>query len=152
MGNAPSRSNRTRACLPGREVNAKETSGKGSTLRAANEVDAAGAELHTYYHPVIPPSLPRLRALERRIVLDAAEGRLDLTDETLDQARAAWRRARETVAANTTSGAVAALDKQLDAQEEALNAGNPDALGIQARRAIDLIRQMERLSYYTRLD
>jgi len=123
-----------------------------ATMRAANDVDAAVAELHTYYHPRVPPSLLQLRALERRIVLDAAEGRLHGTAATLRQARSAWEQAREAVAANTTSGAAAALDRQLDAQQEALAAGDAQALGDHARQAVDLIRQMERLTYYTHLD
>ncbi len=118
-----------------------------ATIRAANDVDAAAAELHEYYHPAIPTDLHRLRALERRIALDAAEDKLDRTGETLSRARSAWARARPVVEANSSPTVVAALDDMMDSQQAALEAGNSDSLGIYARLAIDLIRDMERLSY-----
>ncbi len=118
-----------------------------ATMRAANDVDAAAAELDEYYHPAIPTDLHRLRALERRIVLDAAEGRLDGTDEILRLARGAWTRVRPLVEANSSPSAVAALDEMLYDQQVALDARNNETLGIYARRAIDLIREMEGLSY-----
>ncbi len=117
------------------------------TVRAANDVDAAAAELHEYYHPTIPTDLHRLRALERRIALDAAEGRIDGTAVTLSRARSAWTRVRPVVEARSSPGAVAALDDMMISQQVALEAGNSETLGIYARQAIDLIRDMERLSY-----
>ncbi len=118
-----------------------------ATMRAANDVDAAAAELDEYYNPAIPTDLHRLRALERRIVLDAAEGKIDGAAETLRQARWAWARVRLTVEANSSPSAVAALDEMLDDQQVALDARNGETLSIYARRAIDLIREMEGLSY-----
>jgi hypothetical protein len=117
------------------------------TIRAANDVDAAAAELHEYYHPTIPTDLHRLRALERRIALDAAEGQIDGTGVTLSRARRAWTRVRPVVEVNSSPSAVAALDDMMDSQQVALEARNSDTLGIYARLAIDLIREMERLSY-----
>ncbi len=117
------------------------------TIRAANDVDAAAAELHEYYHPAIPTDLHRLRALERRIALDAAEGRIDGTAVTLSQARRAWTRVRPVVEANSSPSAVAALDHLMASQQVALEARNHETLGIYGRQAIDLIRDMERLSY-----
>lgn len=117
------------------------------TMRAANDVDAAAAELHEYYHPTIPTDLHRLRALERRIALDAAENKIDGTEVTLSQARSAWTRVRPVVEVNSSPSAVAALDNAMDAQQAALDAGNSETLSLCARQAIDLIRDMERLSY-----
>ncbi len=118
-----------------------------ATMRAANDVDAAAAELDEYYNPALPTDLHRLRALERRIVLDAAEGKIDSAAATLDQARDAWARVRLTVEANSSPSAVAALDEMLADQQVALDARNGETLGIYARRSIDLIREMEGLSY-----
>ncbi len=118
-----------------------------ATMRAANDVDAAAAELDEYYNPALPTDLHRLRALERRITLDAAEGKIDSAAETLRQARWAWARVRLTVEANSSPSAVAAVDEMLNDQQIALEARNGETLGLYARRAIDLIREMEGLSY-----
>jgi hypothetical protein len=117
------------------------------TMRAANEVDAAAAELHEYYHPTVPTDLHRLRALEQRIALDAAENKTDGTAETLSRARRAWTQVRPVVEANSGPRAAAALDEMMASQQVALETGNSETLGIYARQAIDLIRDMERLSY-----
>ena len=118
-----------------------------ATMRAANDVDAAAADLHEYYHPAVPPDLYRLRALERRIVLDAAESRLATMAGTLDEAYRAWARVRTAVAANSTPNVAATFTDLLDAQQTALDAGNPEAVGHYARQAIDLLRGMVRLTY-----
>ncbi|MBM4028974.1 MAG: hypothetical protein FJ280_26790 [Planctomycetes bacterium] len=97
-------------------------------MRAANDIDAAAVDLFEYYHPTIPPDLHRMRVLQRRIMLDAAEGRLEGLPTTLTRARSAWARARPAVAIRTSANVVTTFEGNLAAQQTALHEGNSEAL------------------------
>jgi hypothetical protein len=47
------------------------------TMAAANDVSAAAFELIEYYNPSVPPGLARLAVLERKILVDSWDGRID---------------------------------------------------------------------------
>ena len=117
------------------------------TMRAANDVDAAALELFEYYNPTIPPDLHKLRALQRRIALDAADGKVNVASDTLRKVRSTWSRVRPIVEAKSGATVTTAFESTLAAQQAAINKRNAAELGISARDAMAMLDDMQQLSY-----
>jgi hypothetical protein len=117
------------------------------TMRAAHELDVAAVGLFEYYHPALPPDLHRLRVLQRRVVLESAEGRLDATAVTLTQVRQAWERVRPVIEVNSSPDVVATFDDNLTAQQGALTRRDNEALASYARQAVAMLNDMQQLSF-----
>lgn len=117
------------------------------TMWAANDVDAAAIDLMEYYHPRVPGALRRLAVLQRRILLEAWEGRTDTATDTLIAVRETWRHVRPLVVARSSEQVARAFDDNLAAQQEALDAGEVIVLGDRAETALIALREMTQLSY-----
>ncbi len=117
------------------------------TMRAANDVNAAASELIAYYNPSVPPGLARLAVLERRILLDSWDNRLDTTADTLTEVRRTWGRVRPAVVARSSERVAEAFDSNLTDQQAALDARNSERLGDYAQNALIMLNEMEQLSY-----
>jgi hypothetical protein len=117
------------------------------TMRAANDVDAAAAELIEFYNPAIPPELHRLVALERKIMLDSWDGRIDAAPDTLIEVRRRWNRVRPVVVDHSSVEAVEAFEDSITAQQRAIDTQESSTLGYYAENAIVMLREMEQLSY-----
>ena len=117
------------------------------TMAAANDVNAAAIDLIAYYNPSVPPGLYRLAVLERRILLDSWDGRLDTAPDTLVEVRRIWERVRPAVAARSSERVAEAFDTNLADQQAALDAGESERLGDYAQNALIMVNEMEQLSY-----
>lgn len=117
------------------------------TMRAADELDQATVALFEYYHPRLPPDLHQLRTLQRRVMLESAEGRLDATAATLTQVRSTWARVRPVVEINSSANVATTFEENLVAQQAALTNGDSQALATCARLAIAMLNDMQRLSF-----
>ena len=117
------------------------------TMRAANDVDAAAVELIEYYNPTVPPNLPRLAVLERKIMIDSWDGKIGDAAQTLGEVRRTWTQVRPTVAARSSAEVAAAFDASITDQQRAIDAQESSTLGIYAENALIMLKEMEQLSY-----
>lgn len=132
-------------------------------MQAASEVEAASLELFAYYlggasgnsSPArakdysssvrandYSPLLEwrRLRMLEGRLLLHAVAGRLDRAQSTLTEVRTVWEHLRPALETPSQPDVPAQWDDGLAAQQEALNHGDPAALAVCARQALEALR------------
>lgn len=119
----------------------------GATMKAANDVNAAAVDLFAFYNPSIPPGMHRLAVLERRILLDSADGDLTRTPDTLNRVRTAWDGVRTTVSSHVSNMVVSQFDQHIADQQAALDANDSGRLSATAREALTMIDQMQRLYY-----
>ena len=141
-----------RGPLDGAMFRLRYAAGKGQaaeTMQAAHEVEAATLKLFEYYAPTTPLDLRRLRMLEGRIVLNAAQDKMSPASDAFDEVRSAWGRVRPTIA-ESRPDALAAFEDSLSAQQAALNKPDLAALAACARQAITAINGMQRLPYAAR--
>jgi hypothetical protein len=117
------------------------------TMRAANDVDAAAVELIEYYNPTIPPELQRLAVLERKIMLDAWDGRIESADQTLVEVRRTWTQVRPVVVERSSDEAAETFDDRITDQQRAIDAQESSTLGNYAEDALIMLKEMEQLSY-----
>lgn len=117
------------------------------TMRAANDVDAAAVELIEYYNPTLPPELQRLAVLERKIMLDAWDGRLGAGARSLNEVRRTWTQVRPTIAERSSDEVAEAFDNSITYQQRAIDAQESSTLGNHAEDALIMLKQMELLSY-----
>lgn len=116
-------------------------------MTAANDVNAAAFDLIAYYNPSMPPGLHRLAALERKILRDTWDGRLDTAPETLDEVHRAWEQVRPAVVARSNERVAAAFESNLADQQAALDAQESRRVGACAQNALIMLTEMEQLSY-----
>ncbi len=117
------------------------------TMQAANDVDAAAIELMEYYHPVVPGDLRRLAVLERQIMLDSWEGRLDTASGTMTEIRRLWARVRPTVVHHSSEEAAREFDYTLVDQQVAISAREIHTVSAYAQNALIALTEMQQLSY-----
>ncbi len=117
------------------------------TMAAANDVNAAAFELIEYYNPSVPPGLPRLAVLERKILLDSWDGRIDTAPNTLIEVRRTWERVRPAVVVRSSEKVAQVFDRNLADQQAALDALESQRLGDYAENALIMLNEMEQLSY-----
>jgi hypothetical protein len=117
------------------------------TMNAANDVNAAAFELVEYYNPSVPSGLHRLVVLERKILLDSWDGRIDTAQDTFVEVRRAWNRVRPAVVARSSERVAVAFEGTLTDQQAALDAWESERLGNAAESALLLLNEMEQLSY-----
>jgi hypothetical protein len=117
------------------------------TMTAANDVNAAAFELIEYYNPRVPPGLHRLAVLERKILLDTWDGRIDTAPDTLVEVRRTWERVRPAVVARSSERVAEAFDSNLADQQAALDALASERLGDYAQNALIMLNEMQQLSY-----
>jgi len=117
------------------------------TMRAANDVDAATVELVEFYNPAIPPDFHRLAVLERSILLDAWDGKIDNASSILVEVRRTWDRVRPAVVSRSSEQAAAAFDNAIADQQVAIDTPDSGRLGDYAGTALITIQEMEQLSY-----
>lgn len=117
------------------------------TMRAANDVDAAAVELIEYYNPTIPPELQRLAVLERKIMLDSWDGKIEAAAQTLGEVRRTWTRVRPTVADRSSDEVAEAFEDSITDQQRAIEAQESSTLGRYAENALIMLKEMEQLSY-----
>jgi len=117
------------------------------TMTAANDVNAAAIDLITYYNPSVPPGLYRLAVLERRILLDSWDSRIDTAPNTLVEVRRTWERVRPAVVARSSEKVAQAFDRNLADQQAAFDARESERLGDYAQNALIMLNEMEQLSY-----
>jgi hypothetical protein len=118
-----------------------------ATMAAANDVNAAASELIEYYNPSVPPGLGRLAVLERRILLDSWDGRIDTAPDTLIEVRRTWERVRPAVVARSSERVAQAFDRSLADQQAAADALESRRLGDYAENALIMLNEMQQLSY-----
>jgi len=117
------------------------------TLKAANDVNAAATDLFAFYNPTLPPNIHTLTVLERRILLDSADGDLTHAPGTLIRVRRAWGQLRPTISDHIGDRVVNEFDQRIEDQQAALDAKDRGRLAATARQALTMIDQMERLYY-----
>jgi hypothetical protein len=117
------------------------------TMRAANDVDAAAVELIEYYNPTIPPALHRLAVLERKIMIDSWDGKIDTAAQSLDEVRRTWTWVRPTVADRSSEEVADAFADSITDQQRAIDAQESSTLGDYAENALIMLKEMEQLSY-----
>jgi hypothetical protein len=117
------------------------------TMAAANDVNAAAIDLIVYYHPSVPPDLYRLTVLERKILVDSWDGRIDTAPDTLIEVRRTWERVRPAVVAGSSEEVAEAFDSNLADQQAAFDARESERLGDDAQNALIMLNEMEQLSY-----
>jgi len=117
------------------------------TMRAANDVDAATIELIEFYAPSVPPDLHRLAVLERKVMLDSWDGRLDAASDTLIEVRRTWSQARPRVVTRASEPVAVTFDSTLADQQAAIDAGEVIRLGDYAKTSLIMIHEMQQLSY-----
>jgi len=117
------------------------------TMAAANDVNAAAFDLMAYYNPSVPPGLHRLAVLERKILLDSWDGRIDTAPDTLVEVRRTWERVRPAVAARSSERVAQAFDRSLADQQAAIDDLESERLGDYAQNALIMLNEMEQLSY-----
>jgi hypothetical protein len=118
-----------------------------ATMAAANDVSAAAFELIEYYNPRVPPGLGRLAVLERKILLDTWDGRMDTAPDTLVEVHRTWQRVRPAVVARSSEKVAEAFENNLADQQAALDALESEQLGDYAENALIMINEMQQLSY-----
>jgi hypothetical protein len=123
---------------------ARNTAG---TMAAANDVNAAALDLIEYYNPSMPPGLHRLAALERKILQDTWDGRLDIAPETLTEVHRTWEQVRPAVVARSNERVAEAFESNLADQQAALEALESQRVGACAQNALIMLTEMEQLSY-----
>jgi len=117
------------------------------TMKAANDVNAVAVDLFAFYNPTLPPDMNRLAVLERRILLDSADGDLTSASDTLDRVRGAWDRVRTRISGHVGHTVVSEFDRRIADQQAALDANDGDKLSATARQALTMIDQMQRPYY-----
>jgi len=117
------------------------------TMAAANDVNAAAFDLIAYYNPSVPPGLHRLAVLERKILLDSWDGRIDAAPDTLIEVRRTWEHVRPVVVARSSERVAEAFDRSLADQQAAVDALASTRLGDYAENALVMLNEMEQLSY-----
>jgi hypothetical protein len=117
----------------------------GGTMRAANDVSAAAADFYGYYHPAIPPDLPRLAGLERQVLIDLSAEGYDAALATLNNAERLWEGLLPTILSRAGAKATDAVAGQLQAQRTALIARDRAQLTASVNTALSLIRGIQRL-------
>ncbi len=117
------------------------------TMTAANDVSAAAFELIEYYNPSVPPGLHRLAVLERKILADSWDGRIDTAPDTLVEVRRTWERVRPAVVSRSNERVAEAFESNLADQQAALDALESERLGTYAQNALIMLNEMEQLSY-----
>jgi len=136
-----------RGPLDGAMFRLRFAAGKGQaaeTMKAAHEVDAAALKLFEYYPATPPLDVRRLRMLEGRVVLNAAQDQMNLASAAFDEVRRAWESVRPTLA-EASPDTLAAFEGNLSAQRTALDQRDRNALAACARQAIATINGMQRL-------
>ncbi len=118
-----------------------------ATMAAANDVSAASFELIEYYNPRVPPGLARLAVLERKILLDTWDGRIDTAPDTLVEVHRTWQRVRPAVVARSSERVAEAFENNLADQQAALDALESEQVGACAENALIMINEMQQLSY-----
>ena len=126
---------------------AAATRDRARTMKAANDVNAVAIDLFAFYNPGMPPDMYRLTVLERRILLDSADGDLTRASATLNHVRGAWGRVRATISGHVGNTVVSEFDRRIADQQAALDANDSDRLSATARQALTMIDQMQRLYY-----
>ncbi|MCL5280960.1 MAG: hypothetical protein M1376_13760 [Planctomycetes bacterium] len=117
------------------------------TMAAANDVSAAAFELNEYYNPSVPPGLARLAMLERKILLDTWDGRIDTAPDTMIEVHRTWQRVRPAVVARSSERVAEAFDSNLADQQAALDVLESEQVGDCAQNALLMLNEMEQLSY-----
>lgn len=117
------------------------------TMAAANDVSAAAFELIEYYNPRVPPGLARLAVLERKILVDSWDGRIDTAPDTLAEVRRTWERVRPAVVARSSERVAQAFDSNLADQQAAIDALESKQVSAYAQNALIMVNEMEQLSY-----
>ncbi len=120
---------------------------EAGTIKAADDVNAAATDLFAFYNPTLPPDIHTLTVLERRILLDSADGDLTHAPGTLIRVRRAWGHLRPTVSSHVGDKVVNEFDQQIEDQQTALNAKDRERLTATTKQALTMIDQMERLYY-----
>ncbi len=118
-----------------------------ATMVAANDVSAAAFELIEYYNPRVPPGLARLAVLERKILVDSWDGRIDTAPDTMIEVHQTWQRVRPAVVARSSERVAEAFDSNLADQQAALDTLESEQVGDCAENALIMINEMEQLSY-----
>lgn len=85
--------------------------------------------------------------LERRILLNSADGDLTRAPGTLIRVRKAWGQLRPTISDHVGDKVVDEFDQRIEDQQAALDAKDRGRLTATADRASTMIDQMERLYY-----
>jgi len=117
------------------------------TMKAADDVNAAATDLFAFYNPTLPPQIHRLTVLERRILLNSADGDLTGASGTLISVRKAWGQLRPTISNHVGNKVVNEFDQHIEDQQAALDAKDRGRLSATAKQALTMIDQMERLYY-----
>jgi hypothetical protein len=117
------------------------------TMWAANDVDAATIELIEFYHPDTPIDLHRLAVLERKVLLYAWSGDIDLASDTLIEVRRTWTRVRPIVVDRSGVQVAETFEVSIADQQAALDANEIIRLGDHAQTNLILIHEMEQVSY-----
>jgi hypothetical protein len=118
-----------------------------ATMAAANDVSAAAFEMIEYYNPRVPPGLARLALLERRILVDTWDGRIDTAPQTLVEVRRTWQRVRPAVVARSSEQVAEAFEGNLADQQAALEALESEQVSNCAQNALIMLNEMQQLSY-----
>ncbi len=118
-----------------------------ATMAAASDVSAAAFELSEYYSPRMPPGLGRLAALERKILVDTWDGRIDTAPDTMVEVHRTWQRVRPAVVARSSESVAVAFDSNLADQQAALDALESERVSDYAQSALITINEMQQLSY-----
>jgi hypothetical protein len=118
-----------------------------ATMRAAGDVAEAAIELSEFYNPGLSRDLYRLEVLERRIIIDAADDRIEIAGDAWRNLRDTWNRVRTTLSGQAGDNLIRAFDDSIAAQQAALRAGDALDLSANATEALTLVDRMELLSY-----
>ncbi len=117
------------------------------TIRAAGRVSGAATELIGFYNPDRPSALHRLAVHEKWIMIQATEGDLAAASTSLDNVRGAWGRARTAVLIRAGDVVAQGFDQLIVEQQAAIQARNLPRLASGAQIALEMINDMQQLSY-----
>jgi len=117
------------------------------TLRAAGDLSGAVAALAGYSNPERPSGIHRLAVLQTQIAMESAEGNLTAASRNFERLRGTWGQVRPTVRTRAGDVVVQGVDQLLAEQQVALQAGNPSWLASSARDTLQMINDLQQLTY-----
>jgi hypothetical protein len=116
-----------------------------TTMQASNDVSAAVVEMFALYNPKVPADIGRLDVLERQVILDVAAKDYSAATKSLAKTMSVWKEVKPLVLEHNGKDVAEEFDASLAIQESALNDKVDSVLTSEARNALEIVDEMERL-------
>jgi len=116
-----------------------------STMQGSNDVSAVVVEMFALYNPKVPVDIGRLDVLERQVILDVAAHDYNAAMASFTQTKSVWEEVKPSVLEHNGKDVAADFEASLTAQESELNAQDDAALTNDAKDALEIVDELERL-------